>query len=194
MCFETPEAGLLTRRPRDINKDKLVDWKLLLHAYGFLGVLESLCAMAMSFWYLQRQGFGFTHIVLAFGGLPEDIDTAAFTEHVNTAQSVYFFTLVFMQFGNLLATRTRRLSLFQHNPFWGPARNWYIAPAVVASLGFLFFFSYPPFFQSTLLTRGVPVEYIFLPIPFGMGLLFLDEVRKWCVRKSPKGFLARIAW
>jgi sodium/potassium-transporting ATPase subunit alpha len=193
MCFEKPEAGLLTRRPRDIKRDKLVDWKLLLHAYGFLGVLESLAAMSMSFWYLERRGFPFSKIVLAFGGLPADIDPAAFAEHTNVAQSVYFFTLVFMQFGNLLATRTRCLSFFQHPP-WGATANWYIPPAVAASLAFLFFFSYPPFFQSALLTRGVPVEYIFLPIPFGLGLLFLDEVRKYCVRKWPKGFLAKIAW
>ena len=59
MCFEKPEAGLLTRKPRDTKKDRLVDWKLLLHAYFFLGILESLCAMSMAFWYLQRKGFRF---------------------------------------------------------------------------------------------------------------------------------------
>jgi sodium/potassium-transporting ATPase subunit alpha len=47
MCYEPPESGLLSRPPRDVRKERLADWKLLLHAYGFLGVLESLCAMAM---------------------------------------------------------------------------------------------------------------------------------------------------
>jgi len=67
----------------------------------------------------------------------------------------YFFTLVGMQWGNLLATRTRRLSIFQHNPFSSTsgARNWWIPPAMLASLAFLFFFSYVPFFQNTFLTR-----------------------------------------
>lgn len=69
--------------------------------------------------------------------------------------SSYFFTLVGMQWGNLLATRTRRLSIFQHNPFSpsSPAKNWWIPPAMLASLAFLFFFSYVPFFQNTFLTR-----------------------------------------
>jgi hypothetical protein len=60
-----------------------------------------------------------------------------------------------MQWGNLLATRTRRLSIFQHNPFSpsSPAKNWWIPPAMFASLAFLFFFSYVPFFQNTFLTR-----------------------------------------
>lgn len=65
---------------------------------------------------------------------------------------------------NLLATRTRRLSLFQH-PFIGNARtsNKYILPAMVLGLAFCFFFSYVPFFQTAFLTRGVAVEHIFIP-------------------------------
>jgi sodium/potassium-transporting ATPase subunit alpha len=119
-----------------------------------------------------------------------------------------------MQWGNLLATRTRRLSLFQTNPFGpnSPNRNPWIPPAILATVGFLFFFSYVPFFQNIFLTRvsllshiarpqgfqadfqGVPVEHIFLPFAFALGLIFLDEARKYCVRTYPKGILARIAW
>ena len=47
MCFEPPETGLLSRPPRDVKKERLADWRLLVHAYGFLGILESLCAMSM---------------------------------------------------------------------------------------------------------------------------------------------------
>lgn len=194
LCFEKPEAGLLTRKPRNVKKDKLVNSKLLFHAYFFLGIIESLCAMSMSFWYLQRKGFKFSKLVLAYGGLPADYDPDAFAEAVNHAQSVYFFTLVFMQWFNLLASRTRRLSIFQHNPLYGPSQNLWIPPAMLVAAGFLFFFSYIDFFQTTFLTRGVRVEYVFLPMAFGLVMLFLDEVRKYFVRKYPKGFLARIAW
>lgn len=93
--------------------------------------------------------------VLAYGGLPDTYDTDAYLEAVNQAQSVYFFTLVFMQLGNLLSTRTRRLSLFQANPLGpnSPNRNLWIPPAMLASLAFLFLFSYVPFFQNIFLTR-----------------------------------------
>ena len=47
LCMEPPEDGLLLRKPRNIKKDRLADWRLLVHAYGFLGVIESLCAMSM---------------------------------------------------------------------------------------------------------------------------------------------------
>jgi hypothetical protein len=48
MCLEPPESGLLSRPPRNVRKERLANWRLLLQAYGFLGIIESLCAMSMS--------------------------------------------------------------------------------------------------------------------------------------------------
>lgn len=45
MCFEKREADLLLRKPRDRKKERLADFRLLAHAYFFLGVLESLTSM-----------------------------------------------------------------------------------------------------------------------------------------------------
>jgi sodium/potassium-transporting ATPase subunit alpha len=50
------------------------------------------------------------------------------------------------------------------------------------------------FSQVTLGTTSVPVEHYFLPMGFGLGLLLIDEGRKWGVRKWPGGLLARMAW
>ncbi|KAF8754621.1 cation transport ATPase (P-type) family [Rhizoctonia solani] len=169
---------------RNVKTDRLADWKLLLHAYGFIGVLESLCAMSMSFWYLQRNGVPFSDLVLGFGNWPT-LDE----EKLDKAQSVYFFTLVIMQWGNLLATRSRKLSIFQHKP----SGNWYIFPAMICALVIGIFFSYVPFFQKTFLTER-PVEHYFLPVAFGLGILLLDEARKFMVRRYPNGLLAKLAW
>jgi sodium/potassium-transporting ATPase subunit alpha len=76
-----------------------------------------------------------------------------FNEAVNHAQSVVFFTLVVMQWGNLISTRTRRLSFFQAPPLWGASKNFWIPGAMFMSIVFAIFFSYPPFFQSAFLTR-----------------------------------------
>ncbi|KAG9084053.1 hypothetical protein FRC06_004255 [Ceratobasidium sp. 370] len=162
LALEKPEQGLLSRRPRNVKTDRLADWRLLTHAYLFLGVIESLCAMSMSFWYLQRNGVPFSDLVLGFGNWPT-LDA----EKLSKAQSVYFITLVIMQWGNLLATRTRKLSILQHRP----SGNWYIFPAMACALVIGIFFSYVPFFQRTFLTRGIPVEHYFLPLAFGAGIL-----------------------
>ncbi len=73
-------------------------------------------------------------------------------------------------------------------------RNYYLFPAILFSLVMAFFWLYIPQLQVVLGTAEVPVEYWFLPMAFGAGVLLLDEARKFCVRKWPKGFFARIAW
>jgi sodium/potassium-transporting ATPase subunit alpha len=60
LAYEKPEADVLLRKPRNVKKDKLVDWRLLFHAYIFLGVQETLCSFAMSYWYAQRKGIRFS--------------------------------------------------------------------------------------------------------------------------------------
>ena len=99
-----------------------------------------------------------------------------------------------MQFGNLLSSRTRKLSILQQNPFAGVGRNLAIFPAMAISLVIASFFSYVPFFNKAFLTRGVDVEYWFLPVAFGLGLLLLDESRKALNRAYPKSPLAWLSW
>jgi sodium/potassium-transporting ATPase subunit alpha len=168
LAYEQAESGLLTRPPRDVRKERLVDWRLLFQAYVVLGLMECTCAMAMAFWYLQRQGLHFSDLVLAYGGYQGSVSPEQFREDMYVAQSIYFFTLVvstwkspglvpqivsklirygrftqIMQWGNLLATRTRRLSLFQHPPIFNKENrgNPLLIPAMICALLFAIFFS-----------------------------------------------------
>ncbi|KAG9222104.1 hypothetical protein CCMSSC00406_0009285 [Pleurotus cornucopiae] len=177
LVYEKPEADLLTRKPRDRQKDRLADWKLICHAYFFIGILESLTAMIAAFYFgFQKNGVPFSALWLKYGIYDGDPDLIL--ELTNRAQSIYFFNLVLMQWFNLLATRTRRLSLFQQNPLGGPeTRNYFIFPAMLAALGLACFFSYVPWFQKIFLTRGIRAEYFFLPMAYGVGILFIDESR-----------------
>jgi magnesium-transporting ATPase (P-type) len=52
---QPPEPGLMARPPRS-REARLFDWRLLLWAYGFLGVLEALAGMAAFFYVLHRGG------------------------------------------------------------------------------------------------------------------------------------------
>jgi sodium/potassium-transporting ATPase subunit alpha len=150
---------------------------------------------------------------LKYGSLDPKYDPDYVTQVVNEASSVYFVTLVVMfvllipshpvallitssrQFFNLLATRTRRLSIFQQPPLFNKrSQNPYIFLAMLFGLGTVFFFCYIPWFQEIIGNTQIQVEYFFLPASFGVGILCLDEGRKWMVRTHPKGFLARVAW
>ena len=56
------------------------------------------------------------------------------------------------------------------------------------------FFLYVPKFHGVLQTAVVPAEHWFLPMASGMGILLLDEGRKWCLRRWPKGWVGKLAW
>jgi sodium/potassium-transporting ATPase subunit alpha len=95
-----------------------------------------------------------------------------------------------MQLGNLLATRTRKLSIFQQSPLKNPS----MFPAMLASICAAVIMVYVPFFQSVFDTYPIPWLYWFLPIPFAAALLLLDEVRKLLVRIYPQSLIATLAW
>lgn len=122
--------------------------------------------------------------------------------------------------GNLMATRTRRLSIFQQPPILNKAtQNYYLFPAMAIALIVALFFSYIPWFQNIMQTRGVGAESIFLPstcafaspslpghrfhwcfrwagvlVLFAIGILGMDEIRKFFVRRYPRGPVAKMAW
>jgi len=194
LAYEKPEADVLLRKPRNVKKDKLVDWRLLFHAYIFLGVQETIASFAMSYWYAQRRGVHFSGLWLSYGNYP-DYNGPYVQQVLAEASSIYFVNLVIMQWFNLMATRTRRLSIFQQPPaFNKETQNLALFPAILFALVVIFIFLYIPGLNTAINASKIPVEYFFLPLAFGLWILFTDEVRKYYVRKYPKGFMARLAW
>lgn len=195
LSFEKPEADVLLRRPRNVKKDRLVNWQLILHAYGIIGVTETLASFAMSYWYLERNGIPFRDLWFSFGQLPSYIDPDYYNQKLTEASSIYFVNLVVMQWFNLMATRTRRLSIFQHPPLFNKeTQNLWLFPSILFALGMAVIWLYIPSVQTVIGTAGVPVEYWFLPFAFGLWIILLDEVRRFWVRKWPKGWMAKAAW
>ncbi|GLB08300.1 hypothetical protein AtubIFM57258_004188 [Aspergillus tubingensis] len=195
LAYEAPEADVLLRPPRKPKQNRLVNWKLIFHAYGILGMIETIASFAMAYWYLERNGIPFSALWFKFGATPNNIDTDWLNARLNEASSVYFINLVVMQWFNLMAVRTRRLSIFSHPPaFNKQTQNLLLFPAILFALAMAVFWLYIPPLQRVLDTSSVPVEHYFLPAAFGLGILILDELRKAGVRRWPGGVLDRLAW
>jgi magnesium-transporting ATPase (P-type) len=96
----------------------------------------------------------------------------------------------FRQFGNLLAVRTRKLSIFQHSPF----NNHHLFIAMLISTCSAIIIIYVPFFQQVFLTYPIPLEYWVIPIPLALLLLILDELRKLLARMYPQSIIGYMAW
>ncbi|KAI0245745.1 hypothetical protein BJV78DRAFT_1287213 [Lactifluus subvellereus] len=110
----------------------------------------------------ERNGVPFSSLALQFGNYPAALTNDLLYE----AQSVYFFTLVVMQWGNLLSTRTRRSSIFQL-PAAGVNRA--AIPAAICALLIGLFFCYVPVFHQP--SRLLDEQY------FRRAFLHSDDIR-----------------
>lgn len=195
LAYEAPEKNLLKKKPRSLTGNRLVNFRLLLHSYFTIGTYYCFVSSLMAFLFFRSKGIPFNVLSLSYGNYPEQYSADRISELTNIASSIYFITLVIMQFFNLLSTRTRYLSIFQHKPILDKkTSNYALLVAMAFALGVTFFFNYIPWFQKVLNTAHVPVKYYFIAVGFGMVVLIYDELRKFIVRKKPNGFLAKIAW
>lgn len=155
IAYEKPEADVMTRPPRNAKKDRLVDWKLIVHAYGFIGVLQTVLSFTMSYWYCQKSGLSFGSLWFGFGSTPDNLTSDEVSAILATASSIYFANLVIMQWFNLMATRTRRLSIFQHPPAFNKlTQNYLLFPAILFALVIIFIFCYIPQLQVSSMVRS----------------------------------------
>lgn len=95
-----------------------------------------------------------------------------------------------LQIFNLNSVRNKRVSIFQR----GPLTNKWVMVFPILSVAIAIFVTEVPGIQSLFGTASVPIKHWFLPIPLGLGVLLMDELRKLAVRTWPKGPIALVAW
>ena len=153
MMLEKSEGDILEKPPRVVGRDHLVDKKLLLYAYFFLGVFESAFSIVMYFLYLGLYGkFSPGQIFLAYDKWTEGYcgrSQSELQQFQNVAQTVTFATLVIVQtFGNVFITRTHKFSLWQSLPVLKAHRNLWLFLAQFSSIALMLIIIYVPFFNT----------------------------------------------
>lgn len=198
LIMEKEEFDLLTLPPRNHKKDHLINFKIYGQAYLFIGTMETISAHAMFFLYMWRAaGIPVHELFFIFEGYSEGFHgyTTEQLTHFNTVgQSVYFVTLVIMQWGNLLSVRNKRMSIFQADPFRKERRNPWLLGGILASFVIAIFVTMEPGIQRIFGTGTVPIEFWLIPLPLALGVLMMDELRKLLVRSFSNGPIAKVAW
>lgn len=165
---EKPEPGImeLPPRPRD---ERLLTWGLLARAYGFLGVVEGVFALAAFFFvYLLagwRPSMGISAMV-ASGSLYIMATTAC------------HHTIVTTQMGNGFACRTESESIFRVGFFTNKFYVWGVLSEILILIMFLYVPPFPHFFGFEPLSGWVWI-FMFAVAP---APLVADEIRKALVR------------
>ncbi|KAH7924420.1 calcium ATPase [Leucogyrophana mollusca] len=199
LMYEKAEAGkyLMLRKPRNARTDRLTDWRLFVQIYLFLGLMVWPCTMGMWFFYMHQQGLKFYDVILVYNKWTDGwrgYSSDQLTEFVSVGQCIYYVTMVFIQYGCLLAVRNRRVSILVSSPLWGPRRNYAVPLGMLATALIAVVNLYGPGLQKVFATTPIPRMFWGLPFCFALGILIMDESRKAIVRNYPKSIVAKCAW
>ncbi|HEY5594917.1 MAG TPA: cation-translocating P-type ATPase C-terminal domain-containing protein, partial [Nitrospiria bacterium] len=162
-----PDPGLMQRPPRS-SKERLWNRALIFRAYLFLGVMEAAAAMAAFFY------------VLSEGGWQVGRDPAWNDPLYLQATTACLSAIIVMQVVNVFLCRSDRESVLSFRLLGNPFILWGIAVEVVLIL----LIDYSPWGNRIFGTAPIAPEVWFFVIPFAVGMLIMDEGRKWLIRRG----------
>jgi magnesium-transporting ATPase (P-type) len=167
---EAPEPGIMHRPPRSQN-ERLLSFRLMVRAYGFLGPIEGICCLAAFFLVYWLAGWRPAMGIAAM--------EASFSAVYVMATTACFGTIVTTQIGNGFACRTERESLFKV----GVTTNRFYLVGILSELTILIIFIYLPPFKELFGFQAIGgwvwlFMFAMAPLP-----LVADEIRKYFVRR-----------
>ena len=167
---EPPEPGVMEQPPRDRNAH-VITQALLMRAYVWLGLVQSLAAMV---------AFYFAYWTMGYWGQWIDLPSSGAVYQAATATTLA--CVVATQIGNLFAQRTETLSVFRV----GLLNNYLLWVGIATEILLLLLIVYVPVLQTVFGTQAFPAgTWVFL-LAWVPSLLLVDEVRKALVRRSQK--------
>ena len=164
---ERAEPDVMRRPPRP-RSERLLTPRLLLRAYGFLGLIQAAGALAAYFLVLERGGF-------RWGDALDPADPL-----YRAATTACLAAIVAMQVVNVFLCRSERLSLLRT----GVLGNRLLLAGVALELALLLAIVHLPFAQRVFGTHPLPAAvWALLPALAG-ALLVLEELRKAIARRT----------
>ncbi len=166
LSAEPPEPGVMNRPPRTLN-EHIITRDLLLRAYVWLGLPQSIAAMAAFYFMYWTNGYWgqWSHLP-AEGWLYRAATTMALAAVVCT------------QIGNAFTQRSERISFFKL-PLFNNRLLWI---GIASELFLIFGITYVPFLQNFLGTAAFPLRNWLFLLAWIPALLIVDEIRKIWVK------------
>ena len=163
---EKPDPGGMRQPPRP-QTEPVLTWPVGLRAYLFLGPIEAAAGMSAFF------------LVLVMGGWSYGRQLAWSDPLYLRATTACLSGIILIQIVNVFLCRSALRSVFAIPPF----DNRLIVWGVTLEIALLLAVNYVPWVNSLIATLAVPVEVWLLLIPFALGILVLEELRKKIIRQ-----------
>eukprot|EP00762_Andalucia_godoyi_P004840 ANDGO_07294.mRNA.1 Sodium/potassium-transporting ATPase subunit alpha len=173
-------------------RERLIDWKLIVYAYMYMGILET-CGATLAYFLIFYVDAGLTPSDLYQSGGTYFLSTTTddfVTAHkrlspseqmqvLGKAQSAYFIGLVLLQIIHLFLSKTRRT--LTSLPMIFQRRNAY---SILYSLSICIIIVYVPGFDFIIGTGPANGLSWLYALPFGLLMVLLDSARKVCMKKG----------
>jgi magnesium-transporting ATPase (P-type) len=163
---ESPNHAVMRRPPRP-RSARLLDRGLLLRAYAWLGGMEAVAAMSAFFFVLTTGGWMYGDRLSAIDPLYLQATTACLS------------AIIVMQVVNVFLCRDNRASAFSFGLFSNPL----ILVGIAAEVALIVFIDYSSWGNRLFATAPIPLDVWLYVIPFAVGMLAMEEARKWIVRR-----------
>jgi sodium/potassium-transporting ATPase subunit alpha len=166
---EKPDPDIMQRPPRP-RTERLLSWGLLLRAYLFLGPLEAAAGMAAFFFVLGGGGWQY--------GMQMGFHDSLYLQCTTACLAA----IIAMQVVNVFLCRHPSLTAFSRNHRFNSMILW----GIVFELLLLMFIVYTPWGNALFGTAPLAAEVWLFIVPFGAGMLLIEEARKAVVRRMDK--------
>ena len=165
--IEEAHPQAMQRSPRS-QKERLMNMPLALRAYLFLGLIEAAAAMAAFSFALKSYGWTYGQ-------------TLAPTDPVyRSATAACLSAIIVMQSVNVFLCRSSVQSVWTKRVLSNRLILWGVALEIVS----LLLINYTLWGNRLLETAPVPPQLWLLLIPGAIGMVALEELRKWMVRRG----------
>jgi sodium/potassium-transporting ATPase subunit alpha len=164
-----PEPGNMNRPPRP-RHERLLNWRLLLHAYAFLGLIEAIVSMAAYFFVLHSGGWQWGESLENHDPLYLQATTACLS------------AIIVSQIVNVFLCKTPERSAFGAGLFNNRIILWGIALEIILILGI----DYTAWGNMVFGTQPIAPEVWLFILPFAAAMLLLEELRKLVVARSSR--------
>ncbi|XP_065649784.1 sodium/potassium-transporting ATPase subunit alpha-like isoform X2 [Hydra vulgaris] len=198
LAYESPENDIMERKPRNESHDQLVSSRLISLSYSMRGVIQTFGAFLCYFIVLGDNGFWPSKLI-GLRSSWDDINVNSLEDSYGsewnyfqrkeleyTVHTAFFTSIVVSQWGDLLVSKTRHLSLFQHG-----MSNWFLNLGLLFETAMTCFLQYTPGLNTGLNLRPIRFVYWLPTLPFACLIIFLDEIRKLHIRHFPEGWLKK---
>jgi sodium/potassium-transporting ATPase subunit alpha len=192
LAYEQAERNIMQRKPRDPKRDKLVNNRLISLAYGQIGMIQAAAGFFTYFVILGDNGWlssrlfnirqqwddkNINDLEDSFGQQWSYTDRKNIEFACNTG---FFFSIVIVQWADLLISKTRINSLFQQG-----MKNYFLTFGLIAETCLAVLLSFAPGFSDILFLKGLRLQWILTPLVFSFLIWVYDELRKLLIRRFP---------